>query len=192
MNAYTINFEQLITITDDAFYQLCKSNPEIKFERNQRGELIIMSPTGGETGRKNVDLIGQFWLWNRQSKLGVVFESSTCFKLPSGVLRSPDVAWIAQSRWNTLSQAEKEKFPPLAPDFVLELLSLSDNLKETQAKMQEYLDNGVKLGWLINPVSKQVEIYRPNQAKEILNNPSSLSGENLLSGLNIDLLGVWE
>ncbi|MBH8564898.1 Uma2 family endonuclease [Nostoc sp. CENA67] len=192
MTAITVNFNPIIKLTDDQFYQLCRSNPDVKFERNAYGEIIIMPPTGGETGNRNLEIGADFVIWNRQTKLGVCFDSSTCFKLPNGANRSPDVAWIRKDRWNVLTPEQKEKFPPIAPDFVLELMSPSDTLAETQAKMQEYIDNQVKLGWLINRKARQVEIYRQGKPVEILESPQKLSGEDTLPGFVLDLQIVWE
>ena len=192
MNAYTINFDVITTINDEQFYQLCCRNPELVLERNLQGEIIIMSPTGGETGKNNAQLIADFVYWNRQKQLGVIFDSSTCFKLPLGSIRSPDVAYIQQKRWDNLTPEEKEKFPPIAPDFVLELISRSDSLKQTQEKMIEYRSNEVKLGWLINPKKKEVEIYRQGQTKEILNSPKILSGEDVLPDLIVDISYIWK
>ncbi|WP_330204147.1 Uma2 family endonuclease [Cyanobacterium sp. Dongsha4] len=191
MTAYTINFDVISTIDDEKFYQLCRHNPELKLEKNQKGELIIMSPTGGETGKKNSELNADFVIWNRKKKLGYIFDSSTCFKLPKGSNRSPDVAYIQKERWDNLKEEERIKFPPLAPDFVLELISKTDSLKDTQEKMQEYIDNGVKLGWLINPEKKEVEIYRQGQEKEVLDNPKTLSGEDILPEFNLDISMIW-
>ncbi len=191
MNAYTINFDVITKINDEQFFQLCRNNPELKLEQNQNGEIIIMSPTGGETGKRNAELIIDFGIWNRRKKLGQIFDSSTGFKLPLGSKRSPDVAYIQQERWDKLTQEEKEKFPPIAPDFVLELKSKTDSLKEVQEKMEEYMDNGVKLGWLINPEKKQVEIYRQGQEKEVLDNPQTLSGEDILPEFALDLSLIW-
>jgi Uma2 family endonuclease len=191
MTVYTINFEPICHMTDEQFYQLCRQNPEIKFERNQRGEIIIMSPTGGETGNQNAETNAEFVIWNRQTKLGKVFDSSTCFKLANGASRSPDVSWIEQSRWDALTPQQQEKFPPIAPDFVLELMSPSDSLKDIQEKMQEYIDNGVKLGWLIYPKKQKVEIYRQGQAVEILTSPTTLSGEDVLLGFVLDMQIIW-
>lgn len=191
MNAYTINFDAITKINDEQFYQLCRYNPELNLERNQKGEIIIVSPTGGETGNYNAELIVEFGIWNRQKKLGKIFDSSTCFKLPKGSNRSPDVAFIKQERWDKLTPEEKTKFPPIAPDFVLELMSKTDSLKDIQEKMAEYMDNEIKLGWLINPEKKQVEIYRQGQAKEILDCPKSISGEEVLPNFILDLSIIW-
>ena len=191
MNTVTIDFNAIIKLTDDQFYQLCRNNPDIKFERNAKGEIIIMPPTGGETGNYNFEIAVDFGIWNRQTRLGVCFDSSTCFKLPNGADRSPDVSWIQQARWDTLTPQQKEKFPPIAPDFVLELMSPTDSLKETQNKLQEYMDNGVQLGWLINRKTQRVEIYRQGKEVEILVSPTELSGENVLPGFVLNLQTVW-
>ena len=191
MNAFTIDLSPVIKLTDDQFYELCRKNPDVKFERNAKGELIIMSPTGGETGNRNVEIAADFVIWNRQTKLGKVFDSSTGFKLPNGAERSPDVAWIKQERWDALTPQQKEKFPPITPDFVLELMSPSDTLQETQAKMQEYRDNQVKLGWLIDRKTRRVEIYRLGQEVEVLESPTELSGEDVLPGFVLNMQIVW-
>lgn len=191
MNAYTINFDAITKIDDEQFYQLCRYNPELNLERNQEGEIIIMPPTGGETGNNNSELNAEFVIWNRQKKLGKIFDSSTCFKLPKGSNRSPDVAYIKQERWDQLTDEEKKKFSPIAPDFVLELMSPSDSLKDIQEKMKEYIDNGVKLAWLINPEKKQVEIYRQAQEKEVLEHPKTISGEDILPDFVLDLSIIW-
>ncbi|MBN3891174.1 MAG: Uma2 family endonuclease [Nostoc sp. JL31] len=191
MTAITINFNNVIKLTSDQFYQLCRDNPDVKFERNAKGELIVMPPTGGETGKCNAKLTTRFVLWNEQTQLGEVFDSSTCFKLPNGPDRSPDVSWIQLERWNALSSEQRDKFPPIAPDFVLELMSPSDSLSETQAKMGEYMDAKVRLGWLIDRKTRCVEIYRQGQPKEVLESPTSLSGEDILPGFVLDLRIVW-
>jgi Uma2 family endonuclease len=192
MTAITINLKNIIQLTDEQFYQLCRNNPEIKFERNSNGEVIIMPPTGGGTGRRNAEINADFGIWNRKHKLGVLFDSSTCFKLPNGANRSPDVSWIRNDRWDTLTIEEQEKFPPIAPDFVLELMSPTDSLRETQGKMQEYMSNGVKLGWLINRKLRQVEIYRLGKPVEVLENPTEISGEDILPGFTLDLEIIWQ
>jgi Uma2 family endonuclease len=191
MTAVTVNLNSIIKLTDDQFYQLCRDNPDVKFERNANGEIIIMPPTGGETGNRNFELSADFAIWNRQYRLGVCFDSSTCFKLPNGADRSPDVSWIKQERWDTLTLEQKEKFPPIAPDFVLELISPTDSLKKTQGKMQEYMKNEVRLGWLIDRKTRRVEIYRLGQAVEVLKSPTELSGEDVLPGFVLKLETVW-
>ncbi len=191
MTAITVNFHPIVNITDDNFYQLCRENPDVKFERNAKGEIIIMSPTGGGTGNRNIEIAADFVVWNRQTRLGICFDSSTCFKFPNGANRSPDVAWISQERWDTLTLEEQEKFPPISPDFVLELMSPSDTLSETQEKMQEYMDNQVQLGWLIDRKTRRVEIYRQGQPVEVLESPASLCGENVLPGFILNLQNIW-
>ena len=190
MDSLTLDF-QSIELTDEQFYQLCINNRDLRFERNANGDLLIMSPTGGETGNRNIEIAYQLQAWSRQNKSGLAFDSSTGFKLPNGANRSPDASWISLSRWNSLSLEQQKKFIPLAPDFVIELLSPSDKLATTQDKMQEYIDNGTLLGWLINRKDKQVEIYRPNQDIEVLDSPQSLSGENILPGFTLDLKPIW-
>lgn len=191
MTAITINLKNIVKLNDDQFYQLCQDNPEVKFERNGNGELIVMPPTGGETGKRNAKLTARFVFWNEQTQLGEVFDSSTCFKLPNGSSRSPDVSWIKLTRWNALTPEQREKFPPIAPDFVLELMSPSDSLSDTITKMQEYMDAGVKLGWLMERMTRRVEIYRQGQPKQVLESPTSLSGEEVLPGFVLDLQIVW-
>ncbi|MEJ1936810.1 Uma2 family endonuclease [Nostoc sp. NIES-2111] len=191
MTAYTVNLNPIIKLTDEQFYQLCKENPEIKLERTAKGELIIMPPTGGETGNKNSEINADFVIWNRQTKLGVCFDSSTCFKLPNGANRSPDFAWIRKERWDALTPEEQERFPPIAPDFVLELMSPSDSLEDAQTKMREYIDNQVKLGWLINRKTRQVEIYRQEKPTQVLDSPTQLFGEDILPGFILNLQLVW-
>lgn len=192
MNTVTLNLYPILEMSDDQFYQLCRANPDVKFERNAKGELIIVLPTGGETGQCNSEINADFVIWNRQTKLGKVFDSSTCFKLSNGANRSPDVAWIKQELWDTLTPEQKEKFPPIAPDFVLELLSPTNSLKVTREKMQEYMDNQVKLGWLIDPKTRSVEIYRQGQEVEVLPSPPTLSGGEVLPGFVLNLSLLWE
>ncbi|MFP4413333.1 Uma2 family endonuclease [Coleofasciculus sp.] len=191
MTAYTIDFNPIIQLTDDQFYQLCRANPDLKFERNAQGELIIMPPTGGETGNQNFEFGADLAIWNRQTQLGVGFDSSTCFKLPNGGNRSPDLAWVVQERWEALSPEQRTKFPPICPDFVVELMSPSDRLKDTQDKMKEYIENGARLGWLIAPGMRRVEIYRHQQAVEVLEAPATLSGESVLPGFILNLSSIW-
>ena len=176
-----------IKLTDEQFWQLCQQHADLKFERTPSGELIIMSPTGGLTGDRNSDINFQLRLWNRQHKLGKVFDSSTGYKLPNGANRSPDASWVELSRWNNLTRFQQERFVPLCPDFVVELRSPSDSIKAIQAKVKEYIENGAKLGWLIDPQRQVVEIYRPNQPVEILQSPQTVTAENVLPGFVLEL-----
>ncbi len=191
MTALTVNFNSVIKLTDEQFYQLCQDNETLRFERNSKGELIIMPPTGGETSNRNAGLTAQIWVWNEQTQPGKVFDSSGGFKLPNGADRSPDASWVKLERWNALTPEQKTKFAPLCPDFVVELLSPSDSLKDTQEKMKEYRDNGARLGWLINRKSRQVEIYRQGQDVEVVENPVTLSGEDVLPGFALYLASIW-
>ncbi len=182
-------------VTPEQFEQLAQAEQLARMELTKDGELIVMSPTGGEAGRKNRRLTQQIGIWTERDGTGEAFDSSTVFVLPNGARRSPDVSWIKLERWNTLTLKEKQGFPPLAPDFVIELVSPSDvknqRYEDLQAKMQEYLDNGVRLGWLIEPEAKTVEIYRVGQQVEILNNPQTISGEDVLPGLILDLSEIF-
>ncbi len=182
----TLNLET-VNLTDEQFYQLCQQNREVKFERTKEGALIIMSPVGGESGYREAELTIDLGNWNRQTGLGFTFSSSTIFKLPNGGDRSPDASWIRRERWEALTPEQRRKFPPIAPDFVIELRSETDNLKMLQDKMREYLEAGVKLAWLINPQQQQVEIYRSGQAVEAKNLPAELSGEDILPGFTLNL-----
>ncbi|MCA2803794.1 MAG: Uma2 family endonuclease, partial [Microcystis sp. M114S2] len=174
-------------LTDEQFYHLCQANQTWNLERNQKGELLIMPPVGGNTGKQEAKLSVKVGVWNEQTQLGEVFSSSTIFRLPNGGDRSPDVAWIKRERWEALSAEEREKFPPLCPDFVIELRSRTDSLTSLQDKMREYLASGLRLGWLINPQQQQVEIYRLNSDGEIINLPAILSGEDVLPGFVLNL-----
>jgi Uma2 family endonuclease len=177
-------------LTDEQFFELCSANRDLRFERSADGELIIMAPTGWGTGNKNAELSIDLGIWNRQAGLGKVFDSSTGFRLPNGADRSPDASWVSKDRLEALNP-DPAKFLPLAPDFVVELRSQSDTLKPLQTKMQEYIDNGVRLGWLIDPKNQRVEIYRLGQDVEVLESPVSLSGEDVLPRFSLDLSPLW-
>ena len=185
MTAITLNLEPITQLTHEQFYELCMANKDVPMERSPSGELIIMTPLGGLSGEREADYITDLNIWNRQTRLGKVFSSSTVFNLPGGGDRSPDAAWIKLDRWESLTLQQQEKFPPLCPDFVIELRSRTDRLKPLQQKMQEYLDSGLRLGWLINPQDQQVEIYRPGQTVEMLPYPITLSGEDVLAGFTL-------
>jgi Uma2 family endonuclease len=188
MTAITLNLEPITQLTHEQFYKLCMANKDVPMERSPTGELIITPPIGGVSGSREADYITDLNIWNRNSGLGIVFSSSTVFSLPSGGDRSPDAAWIRLDRWESLTPEQQEKFPPICPDFVIELRSASatisrshtDRLQPLQQKMQEYLRCGLQLGWLINPQDRQVEIYRSGQEAEVLNYSVTLSGDNVL------------
>ncbi|NET05054.1 MAG: Uma2 family endonuclease [Symploca sp. SIO2B6] len=191
MNATTITLpttlELKIDLTDDQFFQLCQNNRDYRFERTAVRELIIMPPTGSDTGRRNIKITTQLEIWNSQNNLGIAFDSSSGFKLPNGANRSPDASWVSSERWEALNTQQQQGFAPLCPEFVVELRFPSDGLTKLQDKMQEYLDNGAKLGWLIDTKNQRVEIYRPGKDVEILNNPEILLGEDVLPGFALDL-----
>jgi Uma2 family endonuclease len=180
------------TLTSEQFYDLCRVNPDWKLERTAQGDLVFIAPTGGETGARNANLLIQLGIWNENAQLGVIFDSSTAFHLPNGADRSPDVSWIKHERWNTLTPQQREKFPPLSPDFIIELMSPSDNLRDAQSKMQEYVDNGVQLAWLLNRKDREVEIYQIGKPRTILKQPTQLSGNSILPGFILKLDGFWE
>lgn len=191
MTQITLDLNPIIKLTEEQFYLLCQENPDLKLERNPNGELIVMPPTGGETGKRNVKLIVQLAIWNEQTQLGEVFDSSTGFTLPNKADRSPDVSWVEKSRWEALTPEQREKFIPLCPDFVIEILSPSDSLKKTQDKMQEYIDNGCRLGLLIHRKKQQVEIYRPDREVELLQAPQTISVD-MLPGFTLNLRQIWD
>ncbi|MEH1934118.1 MAG: Uma2 family endonuclease [Nostoc sp.] len=186
-----LQLQPAIAITDDQFYEFCQLNRDFRIERNAVGELVIMPPTGSETDQHNFDIIVQLGIWTKQDGTGVGFGSSGGFTLPNGAVRSPDAAWIKCDRWEAISPELRKKFAPICPEFVIELRSESDNLRILQDKMQEYIDNGTQLGWLIDRKQRRVFIYRPNTAIEVLNNPRTLYGETLLPGFVLDLSQVW-
>ncbi len=188
----TLNLPPILSLSDEQFEQLALANEDIRLELTAQGELIIMSPTGGETGNRNFELYLDLGNWNRQTRLGKAFDSSTGFRLPNGAKRSPDMSWIRGERWESLSAAQRKKFIPLCPNFAVELVSESDDLEDSQKKMREYLDNGLQLGWLIIPRTQVVKIYRPSQEVETLESPTTLSGEDILPGLVVDLQPIWE
>ena len=177
-------------MTDAEFMEFCAQNPELRIEMTSKGELIVMSPVTGRGGNRNFFLTGRFFEWAENDNTGVGFDSSTCFTLPNGAKRSPDVSWIRRERWDALTPEEQDEFPPICPDFVVELRSKSDRLKMLEEKMEEYLLNGAQLGWLIDPLQKRVHIYRPGSPVEILNQPQEVSGEPLLKGFVLNLAGI--
>ncbi|MBH8555558.1 Uma2 family endonuclease [Nostocaceae cyanobacterium CENA357] len=187
----TLTIPQSFKVSQEQFQELAQVNRDLRLERTASGELIVMPPTGSDTGNRNLDIEGQIWLWNRQTKLGKAFNSSTGFHLPNGANRSPDAAWIKLERWEILTPQEQEGFAPICPDLVVELKSPSDNIETLRAKMREYMENGAKLGWLIDRKNRKVEVYRPDQDVEILDHPTTLSGENVLPGFVLDLTEVW-
>jgi len=179
-------------MTDDDFFELCQVNRDLRIERNKYGEILIMPPTGSETGNREFNIAGQLWVWSEQDGTGLAFSSSTGFTLSTGAERSPDASWIKLERWNTLSQEQQERFAPICPDFVVELRSPSDNLKPLQEKMLEYMrEPGVQLGWLIDRKNRKVYIYRPGEEVECLDNPTTVSGDRVLPGFVLNMSKIW-
>ena len=176
---------------DDALYDLCAANPDLRIERTADGEILIMPPAGGETGLRNAQITAQLVIWANRDGTGVTFDSSAGFVLPNGAERAPDAAWVAKTRWNALSAEQRKKLVPLCPDFVVELVSPSDVLDEQCAKLDEYVANGARLGWLIDPDRRQVHVYRAGRPPEVLEGPDEVRGDPELPGLVLDLRAVW-
>jgi Uma2 family endonuclease len=191
MDNITLYLPSSIKITDDQFFEMCQINELIKFERNADASLLLKPLLGGITSNINAGLTGELANWNDDKSQGVVFGSDVGFILQNGAIYSPSAVWIKLELWNNLTDEEQQKFPPLCPDFVIELLSSSDSLKTTQEKMKEYIDNGVRLGILINRKSRQVEIYRPGKEVEVLDSPDTVSGEDVLKGFVLHLGMIW-
>ena len=179
-------------MSGDEFYDFCMRHEDLNLELTSEGDLIIVPPTGGETGNRNFELTGMFAVWVKQDGTGVGFDSSSMFSLPNGAKRSPDLSWIKKERWEALSKKEREKFSPICPDFVVELRSPSDSLKRLQKKMKEYIENGAQLGWLLDPSTRKVYVYRPGAEVEVLEDPETVSGEPLLRGFTLHVRAIWE
>ena len=192
LNSFIIHLKPAIDLTEDQFFALCQLNRDLRLERNAEGDIIVMPPTGGETGNRNAEITGQLVIWTKQDGIGAAFDSSTGFKLPNGADRSPDAAWVQKSRLAVLTQEEKEKFLQLCPDFVIELLSPSDELEEIQAKMNEYVENGSRLGWLLDPKSRRVYVYRPGASVVVIEGPEEVSGDPEHPGFVLNLREIWE
>ncbi|MEB3884305.1 Uma2 family endonuclease [Lyngbya sp. CCY1209] len=186
-----LHLHPAIELTPEQFFELCQLNRDLRLERTETGELVIMPPTGSETGGRNFRLLGQLYNWTEGDGTGIGFDSSTGFTLPNGAEISPDAAWIKLERWDALTPEQQEKFAPIAPDFVVELRSASDTLKPLREKMQQYIDNGVQLGWLIDRKQRRVYIYRPGNPVDCLNHPAAVSGDPILPGFVLDLSKIW-
>ncbi len=182
---------QAAKLTEEQFTRLCQENPEFRIELTAQQELVIMPPTGSETGRRNSTLIQRLANWAETDGTGIVFDSSTLFTLPNGAKRSPDASWVKKERWDVLTPEQREGFAPLCPDFVVELRSPTDRLSDLQVKMREYLDNGARLGWLIAPLDKRVYVYRPGQPAENLDAPAMLSGDPILPEFVLHVRELW-
>ncbi len=181
-----------IEMDEEQFFEFCQLNRDWRIERTAEGDLEIMPLTGGETSSRNIELAAQVQLWTRQNSMGAAFDSSGGFVLPNGAVRSPDIAWVRRERLRALSAEQKRKFLPLCPDFVIELRSPSDSSVTVEAKMGEYIQNGARLGWLLDPGSRRAYVYRPGEPPQVLENPHKLSGEPELPGFVLDLRSIWE
>jgi len=186
----TIHFP-LTSMTVQEFYEFCLANRDLRIERNANGEVIIMPPAFSDTGNRNMKISQQLANWSDQDGSGESFDSSAGFTLPNGATRSPDASWISLQRWNTLNDEQKSSFAPICPDFVIELRSSSDRLSDLQEKMQEYLSNGISLGWLIDRKNRRVYIYRPHREVEILDNPEIVKGDPELLGFELQMAKIW-
>jgi Uma2 family endonuclease len=189
--ALILRLAPAIKLDDQQFFELCQLNRDLRLECTKEGDLVIMPPTGGERGRMNFDLTVAFGDWVRVDGTGIGFDSSTGFTLPNGAKRSPDLAWVRRSRWEALTSQQRQQFPPLCPDFLLELRSPSDALADVQAKLREYIDNGAQLGWLIDPLEKKIYVYRPGAPVECLDDPQTVSGDPVLSGFILEIGRIW-
>ncbi|MEH2013000.1 Uma2 family endonuclease [Nostoc sp.] len=187
----TVNFPSLVQMTNEQFYEFCQANGDLRIERTANGEVIIMPPAFSDTGNRNFNIAAQLGNWTEQDGSGIGFDSSTGFTLPNGAMRSPDASWIELERWNALTDAQKASFAPICPSFVIELRSSSDRLIKLQEKMQEYIDNGASLGWLIDRQNRKVYIYRTNRELEILEDPEAVSGNPELPGFVLRMAKIW-
>ncbi|UCJ12531.1 MAG: Uma2 family endonuclease [Phormidium sp. PBR-2020] len=187
----TLNLQPTLDLSHDRFWQLCQNNPDLRLERTAQGQLIAMAPCASQTGQQNLGLAAQLWMWNQHHQLGVTFDSFSGFTLPNGAIRAPDVAWLKMERWQSLPEAERRKFAAMCPDFVAELKSPTDSLTMLQGKLQEYLDNGAQLGWLLDPDARRVYHYCSGKSVQCLDDPETLSGEGVLPGLVVRLQWVW-
>lgn len=188
-----VHFEpSQLRMNDEEFFRFCQLNPELRIERTSGGDIIVMAPTGGKTGRRNARLIAAFVNWAEKEGSGQFFDSSTEFILPNGAGRAPDLSWIRNDRWFALTEKQQEQFPPLCPNFVVELRSPTDRLETLRTKMKEYAANGAELGWLIDPRERKVHIFRPGLDPEVLDDPQQVSGEPLLKGFVLDVQVLWD
>lgn len=192
LNSLVLHWPPSLQLVNDQFFEFCQANKELRIERTAQGDCEIMAPTGGETGWRNLSLAAQLYLWAEQDGSGVAFDSSTGYTLPNGAIRSPDVSWVKRTHLATLTPKQKQRFLPLCPDFVIELRSPSDSIKTLQDKMQEYSENGVSLGWLIDPVAQQVLVFQPQKAIVSLDKPTFLSADDLLIGFRLDMGKIWD
>jgi len=189
-----IDLSSLITLSklsDQQFYDFCRTNPDLRIERNATGEIVVMPPAFADTGNRNGRVFGQLYVWSEADGTGEAFDSSSGFTLANGATRSPDTAWISSDRWNALQPEQQASFAPIAPDFVVELRSSSDTLVSLTEKMEEYIANGVRLGLLIDRKNRQVHVYRVDRRPEILDNPESVSCEPEMPTFALKMARIW-
>jgi len=186
-----LHLEPAVRLSEDQFFDMCQLNRDLRIERTAEGDVLLMPPAGGETGASNAGITAQVWQWTKQDGTGTTFDSSAGFMLPSGAVRSPDASWIARSRWDALTPKQRKRFAPICPDFVLELRSPSDALADLHAKLAEYLANGARLGWLLDPEARRVFVYRPDAPLEQLDDPATVAGDPVLPDFVLDLRAVW-
>ncbi len=186
-----VRLRPALDVSEDQFFALCQLNRDLRIERNAEGELLVMPPTGGGTGRRNAEITWQLVDWAKRDRTGVAFDSSTGFRLPNTAVRSPDAAWMLGVRLDAIPADQREKFIPACPDFALELRSPSDQLQDVQAKMQEYLENGLRLGWLLDPEPRHVYVYRPQAPVKRLHDPATVAGDPVLPGFTLNLRAIW-
>ncbi len=191
LSKFVLQIRPFLTMDDEQFFKFCQANRDVRIERSSNGEIIIMPPTGSETGDRNAEITTQLRNWAKKDKKGKTYDSSTGFELPNSATISPDASWVRKERIKQFTAKQREKFLPLCPDFVIELRSVSDSLKDLRKKMEEYIENGASLGWLIDPKNKIVYVYRPNLEVEILQNPQTISGEVVLENFELDLTEIW-
>ncbi|WP_017302684.1 Uma2 family endonuclease [Spirulina subsalsa] len=191
MTVLILQTRPALDMTEEQFFEFCQINSNYRIERNAKGELLVMSPSGSETGHCKAKLTQQLGNWSDEDGTGIDFDSSAGFRLPNGAERSPDASWVRIEKWQAIPPQQRQRFAPLCPDFVVELRSPSDNLKPLQEKMEEYLENGASLGWLIDRKNRRVYIYRPESPVECLQSPETLEGDPLLSGFVLKLEKIW-
>ncbi len=192
LSKFVLEFRPFVTMNDEQFYGFCQANRDVRIERDKGGEIIIMPPTGAQTGDENAEITTQLRIWSKRHGGGRSYDSSSGFVLPNGATRSPDASWVRNDRLEKFTRAQLRKFLPLSPDFVVELRSPSDSLTDLQSKMAEYIENGTRLGWLIDSEQNQVHVYRPATVPIILDNPTTVSGEDILPGFELDLYEIWK
>jgi len=199
MTAVTNQFEGVLALafpdqgmSDEQFFAFCQLNRDVKIERNSHGEIVIMSPTGSETGNWNSLFNGVLFVWNNQTKLGKTFDSSTGFKLPNGAIYGPDAAWMPREKWNSISAADKRKFAPLVPDFIMELRSPNDRLEPIHEKIAEFIECGCKLAWLIDPRAQLTTVFRADGTESKVPFDELLNGEDVLPGFSVQLAELFE